>query len=53
LVSQGGFSNIKNNPLRQIKKFALEKGRYIKFQAFGNTEGNDNIGYSEVDGITN
>jgi alpha-L-fucosidase len=52
LIDQGEFSNIKNNPLWQIKKFAPEKARYIKFQALGNTEGDDNIGYAEVDVIT-
>lgn len=51
-VSQGEFSNIKNNPLWQIKKIAPVKARYIKFTALGNTEGNDNIGYGEVDFIT-
>ncbi len=53
LVDQGEFSNIKNNPLWQIKKFAPEKARYIKLRALGNTEGNDNTGYAEVDIITN
>ncbi len=53
LVSQGEFSNIKNNPLWQNKKFAPEKARYIKLRALRNTEGNSNIGYAEVDVITN
>ena len=53
LVSEGEFSNIKNNPLWQIKKFASVKARYIKLRALKNTEGNDNIGYAEVDVITN
>ncbi|MEO6850581.1 MAG: discoidin domain-containing protein [Mucilaginibacter sp.] len=53
LVDEGEFSNIKNNPLMQIKKFAAEKARYIKFTALKNTEGNDNTGYAEVDVITN
>jgi alpha-L-fucosidase len=53
LVSEGEFSNIKNNPLWQIKKFESEKARYIKFRALKNTEGNDNTGYAEVDVITN
>jgi len=52
LVSEGEFSNIKNNPLWQIKKFASQKARYIKFTALKNAEGNDNIGYAEVDVIT-
>jgi len=53
LVDQGEFSNIKNNPLWQIKKFAPERARYIKLCALNNTEGNDNTGYAEVDVITN
>ncbi|MBN1123946.1 MAG: alpha-L-fucosidase [Sedimentisphaerales bacterium] len=53
LVDEGEFSNIKNNPLWQIKKFAPEKARYIKLRALKNTEGNNNIGYAEVDVITN
>jgi alpha-L-fucosidase len=53
LVSQGEFSNIKNNPLWQTKRFAPEKARYIKLRALSNTEGNNNLGYAEVDVITN
>jgi alpha-L-fucosidase len=52
LVDQGEFSNIKNNPLWQTKKFVTEKIRYIKFRALNNTQGNDNTGYAEVDVIT-
>lgn len=53
LVNEGEFSNIKNNPLWQIKKFAPVKARYIRLRALKNTEDNDNIGYAEVDVITN
>jgi alpha-L-fucosidase len=53
LVDQGEFSNIRNNPLWQIKKLATEKARYIKLRALSNTEGNNNTGYAEVDVITN
>lgn len=53
LVSEGEFSNIKNNPLWQVKKFESVKARYIKFRALNNTESNNNIGYAEVDIITN
>lgn len=52
LVSEGEFSNIKNNPLWQIKKFASVKARYIKFSALKNAEGNDTVGYAEIDVIT-
>ncbi|RQW05266.1 alpha-L-fucosidase [candidate division KSB1 bacterium] len=53
LVSHGEFTNIKNNPLWQVIKFAPAKNRYIKFRACANTEGNNNIGYAEVDIMTN
>ena len=53
LVDEGEFANIKNNPLIQTKKFATEKARFIRLRALKNTEGNDNIGYAEVDVITN
>ena len=51
-VSQGEFSNIKNNPLWQTKTFAAQRGRYIKLRALRNTENNNNIGYAEIDVIT-
>ena len=53
LVSQGEFSNIKNNPLWQTKTFAPERARYIKLRALKNTENNNNLGYAEADVITN
>jgi len=52
LVSEGEFANIKNNPLWQTKKFPSEKSRYIRFRALKNAEGNNNIGYAELDIIT-
>jgi alpha-L-fucosidase len=52
LVDQGEFSNIKNNPLWQIKNFSPVNGRYIKLQALKNTSGDDVAGYAEVDVIT-
>ncbi|MGQ1891654.1 alpha-L-fucosidase [Thermophagus sp. OGC60D27] len=52
LVSKGEFSNIKNNPLWQIKEFEAEKARYFKFRALKNAENNNNIGYAEVNIIT-
>lgn len=52
LVSEGEFSNIKNNPLWQVKRFVPVKARYIKLRALRNTEGNDETGYAEVDIIT-
>lgn len=53
LIDEGEFSNIKNNPLWQIKKFPVNMARYIKLRALKNTEGNNNTGYAEVDVITN
>ena len=53
LVSEGEFSNIKNNPLWQTKKFETVEARYINLRALKNTENNDNLGYAEVDVITN
>lgn len=51
-LDEGEFSNIKNNPLWQIKKFGAVKVRYIKLRALKNAEDNDNTGYAELDVIT-
>lgn len=51
-VSEGEFSNIKNNPVEQTKVFAPQKARYVRLNAFANTEGNTNIGYAEFNVIT-
>jgi alpha-L-fucosidase len=53
LVDKGEFSNIKNNPLMQTKNFATVSARYIKLRALKNTEGNNNVGYAELNVITN
>ncbi len=53
LADHGEFSNIKNNPVWQIKKFPVAKARYIKLRALKNAENNDNTGYAELDVITN
>lgn len=52
IVDEGEFGNINNNPLVQVKKFAAVKARYIKLRALKNTRGNDDVGYAEVDVIT-
>ena len=52
-VDEGEFANIKNNPVWQIKRFAPEKGRYIRLRALKNTSADDVAGYAEVDIITN
>lgn len=51
-VDWGEFSNIQNNPVWQIKKFAPETAQYIKLRALKNTENNANTGYAEIDVIT-
>jgi alpha-L-fucosidase len=53
LVDEGEFSNIKNNPLWQIKKFEPVRTRYIKLRALRNTRNNDAAGYAELDVMTN
>jgi alpha-L-fucosidase len=52
LADAGEFSNIKNNPLWQSKSFSPAKARYIKFRALRNIDGNNEIGYAELDVIT-
>ncbi|MCM5527577.1 alpha-L-fucosidase [Parasegetibacter sp. NRK P23] len=52
LADEGEFSNIRNNPLWQTKKFQVRKARYIKLQALKNTADNNRAGYAEVDIIT-
>jgi alpha-L-fucosidase len=51
-VDTGEFSNIKNNPVWQVKNFSAEKVQYIKLRALRNTQNNDAVGYAEVDVIT-
>lgn len=52
-VSQGEFSNIKNNPVWQARSFAPTRGRYFRLRALGTTDGNSRTGYAEVDVLTN
>jgi alpha-L-fucosidase len=52
LIDRGEFSNIKNNPLWQIKNFSPVNARYIKLKALKTTWGDDIAGYAEVDLIT-
>ncbi len=51
-VSVGEFSNIKNSPVLQIKKFKARRGRYIKFSALNSVSEEGNIGMAEFDIIT-
>ena len=52
LVNEGEFSNIKNNPVWQIKNFLPANTRFIKLKAIKNTSNDDVAGYAEVDVIT-
>jgi alpha-L-fucosidase len=52
LVDEGEFSNIKNNPVWQIKSFSTLPARYVKFTATGNTGDDHAVGYAEVDVLT-
>ena len=51
-IDQGEFSNIKNNPVWQIRNFAPANARYIRFRALKNASGDNVAGYAEVDVIT-
>lgn len=52
LVSEGEFSNIQNNPVWQVKNFAVTDAQYIKFRALNNIWGDQVAGYAEVEVIT-
>ncbi|GAB3522453.1 alpha-L-fucosidase [Emticicia fontis] len=52
MVSEGEFSNIKNNPFWQTKSFELIQARYIKLRALKNTQEGSAPGYAEIDIIT-
>jgi len=52
LVSEGEFSNIKNNPVWQIKNFTPANARYIKLRVIRNTGVDQVAGFAEVDVIT-
>ena len=49
LADAGEFSNIKNNPVWQSKSFQKVKARYIKLSALKNTQGDNRVGYAEID----
>ncbi|MGA0555672.1 alpha-L-fucosidase [Larkinella sp. VNQ87] len=51
-VSEGEFSNIKNNPSWQTKPVEPTKARYIKVRALKNTQEDSASGYAEIDIIT-
>lgn len=51
-VSQGEFSNIKNNPVLQEKKFKAVSAKYVKLRAISTTEENARVGIAEFGIIT-
>lgn len=52
LVSQGEFSNVKNNPILQEIEFTPVKARYVKFVALEQTDTSNAAGFSEIGIIT-
>lgn len=50
LADEGEFSNIRNNPLWQVKNFRPAEARYIKLKAVKST--GNRTGYAELDVIT-
>lgn len=52
LIDRGEFSNIKNNPQWQTKRFDPVTTRYIRFRGYANTDDTNNMGYAEFDLIT-
>lgn len=52
LADKGEFSNIRNNPVWQVKTFRPVKGRYVRLRALRNTAGDDAAGYAEFDVIS-
>lgn len=52
IVSEGEFSNIKNNPFWQNKTFETVRARFIKLRALKNIKEGAAPGYAEVDIIT-
>ncbi|MCP9768364.1 alpha-L-fucosidase [Lacihabitans sp. LS3-19] len=53
VVSDGEFSNIKNNPTWQVKTFNPMNVRYIKLKATKTVGENSNAGIAEIEIITN
>lgn len=52
LMDHGEFSNIKNNPVWQIKNFSSAPARYIKLRALDNANNDNIVGIAEFDIIT-
>jgi alpha-L-fucosidase len=51
IQSQGEFSNIKNNPIEQVKTFAETKARYIRFVAKSAEGKNQTVSIGEINAI--
>ncbi|HLP07629.1 MAG TPA: discoidin domain-containing protein, partial [Opitutaceae bacterium] len=51
-VETAEFANIKNNPVWQIRRFAPMEARFVKLTALANAEGDQRVGYAEVDVIS-
>jgi len=51
-VSKGEFSNIRNSPVLQIKRFNSIKGRFLRFKAISPAIENGHTGIAEFDIIT-
>lgn len=52
VISEGEFSNIKNNPIWQVKPFKTVSAQYIKLKALKTLGHNANVGFAEIDLIT-
>jgi len=52
LADKGEFANIKNNRVWQVKRFPPLPGRFIKLRALRSVDGNNEVGYADLDVIT-
>ena len=51
IQSQGEFSNIKNNPIEQVKTFSETKAKYIRFVAKSTEEKGQTFSIGEINVI--
>lgn len=51
-AKEGEFSNIRNNPVWQINRFSPVLARFIRLSMLGNTAGDAEAGYAEIEVIT-
>ena len=49
--SEGEFSNIKHNPIEQIKSFSAVKARFLKFVATGAVGKSQSVSIAEINVI--